>query len=65
MAKVVGVGLDELVDEGMIDGNDEPASWGEDASQLAERRRPVLEVVQHQSGDRVAEGSVSERERVA
>jgi len=45
--------------------HDEPAAGRQHAPQLGQRRRPVLQVVQHQRGDDIVERAVGERQRAA
>jgi hypothetical protein len=60
-----GQALDAVDGKGMVDGHDEPAAGGQHAPQLGQRRRPVLQVVQHQGRDDIVERAVGERQRAA
>ena len=58
-----GQALNAVDCKGMVDSHDEPAAGRQHAPQLGQRRRPVLQVVQHQGRDDVVERAVGERQR--
>jgi len=59
-----GLALPEIDRVRVVDGHDQPSAGLQHAPQLGQRFRPVLQVVQHQSGDDIVEHTVTERQRV-